>query len=78
MLAESMPVLSSAVAIFEIFMSKWEDLTKEFEKLVPWIKVGLHWEKKYYNLMDDTNAYIITMGEFFILSHYKLMVDHHL
>jgi hypothetical protein len=35
MLAESMPVLSSAVAIFEIFMSEWEDLAKEFKKLVP-------------------------------------------
>jgi hypothetical protein len=78
MSAESMPVLSSAIAIFEIFMSEWEDLAKEFEKLVPWIKVGLCWAKKYYNLMDDTDAYIITMGEFFILSHYELMVDHHL
>jgi hypothetical protein len=78
MLAESMPVLSSAIAIFKIFMSEWEDLAKEFEKLVPWIKVGLRWAKKYYNLMDDTDTYIITMGEFFILSHYELMVDHHL
>jgi hypothetical protein len=78
MSAESMPVLSSTVAIFEIFMSEWEDLAKEFEKLVPWIKVSLHWAKKYYNLMDDTDAYIITMGEFFILSHYELTVNHHL
>jgi hypothetical protein len=73
-----MPVLSSAIAIFKIFMSKLEDLAKEFEKLAPWIKVGLCWAKKYYNLIDDTHAYIITMGEFFILSHYELMVDHHL
>jgi hypothetical protein len=78
MSAESMLVLSSTVAIFKIFMSEWEDLTKEFEKLVPWIKVGLCWAKKYYDLMDDTDAYIITMGKFFILSHYELMVDHHL
>jgi len=45
MSAESMPVLSSTVAIFEIFMSEWEDLAKEFEKLAPWIKVGLRWAK---------------------------------
>jgi hypothetical protein len=61
MSAESMPVLSSAIAIFKIFMSEWEHLAKEFEKLAPWIKVGLHWAKKYYNLMDDTDAYIITI-----------------
>jgi hypothetical protein len=78
MSAESMPVLSSAVAIFKIFMSEWEDLAKKFKKLVPWIKVGLRWAKKYYNLMNDTDAYIITMGEFFILSHYELTVNHHL
>jgi hypothetical protein len=78
MSAESMPVLSSAIAIFKIFMSEWEDLAKKFKKLVPWIKVGLRWAKKYYNLMNDTDTYIITMGEFFILSHYELTVNHHL
>ena len=69
MSAELMPVLSSAIVIFEIFMSQWEELGNEFKKLTPWIKVSLDWAKKYYNLIDDTNAYIVTMGEFFILSH---------
>jgi hypothetical protein len=78
MSAESMPMLSSAIAIFEIFMSQWEDLSKEFPKLTPWINVSLNWAKKYYNLMDDTDAYIVTMGELFILSHHELTVDHHL
>lgn len=78
MSAESMPVLSSAVAIFEIFMSQWEELGEEHPKLTPWIKVGLVWAKKYYNLMDDTDAYIVTMSEFFILSQHELTVDHSL
>jgi hypothetical protein len=77
MSAESMPVLSSAVAIFEIFMTEWEELGKEYPKLSPWINIGLKWAKKYYRLMDDTDAYIVTMGEFFILSQHKLTVDHH-
>jgi hypothetical protein len=64
MSAESMPVLSSAVAIFEVFMSEWEDLGEAHGKLKPWINVGLNWAKKYYNLMDHTDAYIVTMGEF--------------
>ena len=75
MSAESMPVLSSAVAIFEIFMSQWEELGKEFKRLTPWINVGLNWAKKYYKFMDDTDAYIVTMGEFFILSHDELTFD---
>jgi len=78
MSAESMPMLSSAVAIFEIFMSQWEELGKQFKKLTPWIKVGLNWAKKYYSLMDDTDVYIVTMSESFILSYHELTVDHHL
>ena len=49
-------------------MMQWEELDKEFPKLSCWIEVGLKWAKKYYNLMDDTNMYIVTMGEFFIIS----------
>jgi hypothetical protein len=78
MSAESMPVLSGAVGVFEIIMSEWETLSEKFKKLTPWIKVGLDWAKKYYNLMDDTDAYIVTMGEFFILSHHEFTVDHRL
>lgn len=77
MSAESMPVLSGAVATFEIFMSQWEDLRKDVKKLTPWINVGLRWAKKYYKFMDDTDAYIITMGKISILSHDELTVDLH-
>jgi hypothetical protein len=78
MSAESMPVLSSAVAFFEIFMSQWEGLSKDSPKLTPWIDIGLRWARKYYKFMDDTNAYIVTMGELFILSQHELTVDHYL
>jgi hypothetical protein len=66
MSAESMPVLSSAIITFKVFMSTWEDLRKSSPHLAPWIDVGLKWAKKYYQFMDDTDAYIVTMGEFFI------------
>ena len=64
MSAESMSVLLSAIAIFELFMSEWEALYKDFPRLRPWINVSLKWAKRYYNLMDDTGVYIVTMGEF--------------
>ena len=75
MSAELMPVLLSAVVIFKIFMSQWEELGKKFKRLMPWINVGLNWAKKYYKFMDDTDVYIVTMGEFFILSHNELTFD---
>ena len=68
MSAELMPVLLSAITIFKIFMTQREELCKEFPKLSPWLKVGLKWSKKYYSLMNDTDTYIVTMGEFFIIS----------
>jgi hypothetical protein len=49
-------------------MSQWDKLGKEFTRLMPWINVGMYWAKKYYNLIDETDAYIVTMSEFFILS----------
>jgi hypothetical protein len=67
MSSESMPVLSSAITIFEIFMSEWECLCKRSPILAPWINIGLEWAKKYYNIMDGTDAYIVTMSESFIL-----------
>jgi hypothetical protein len=65
MSAESMPVLSSAVAIFEVFMSAWERLRQTDSSLKPWIDIGLKWAKKYYRTMDETDAYIVTLSKFF-------------
>lgn len=78
MSAESMPVLSSAVATFEIFMSQWEEDAEKSPRLAPWINIGLKWAKKYYRAMDDTDAYIVTMCEFFIPSQHESMIDYHL
>ena len=78
MSAESMPMLSSAIAFFEIFMLQWEGLSKDSPKLTPWINIGLRWARKYYKFTDDTDAYIVTMGELFILSQHELTVDHYL
>jgi len=44
-----MPVLSRAIADFEVFMSKWEELGEDFEILKPWTNIGLHWATKYYH-----------------------------
>lgn len=61
MSSESTPVLSHAISSFETFMTEWEKLGKEHEKLRPWTEIGLRWAKKYYIRMDDTDAYIVTM-----------------
>lgn len=63
MSAESMPVLSGAVPSFEIFMTQWERYRVKYRELKPWIDVGLEWAKKYYKRMDDTDAYVVAMGE---------------
>lgn len=77
MSGESMPVLSGAVALFELFMSGWEDLRDERPELTPWITIGLKWATKYYRMMDDTDAYVVTMSKSFIVSHHELTVVHH-
>lgn len=61
MSSESTPVLSRAIASFEMFMTEWEKLGEQYEALRPWTDIGLKWAKKYYIRMDDTNAYVIAM-----------------
>ena len=55
-------------------MSEWEELAESCPKLSPLINVSLKWARKYYSLMDNTDAYIVTMGEsfFFILFYDEL------
>jgi hypothetical protein len=66
MSSESMPVLSRAISSFELFMTGWERLAKDFPILKPWIDIGMEWAKKYYIRMDDTDVYVITMCKFSI------------
>lgn len=61
--AEEMPVLAGVIPVFEIFMTRWETLAEKKRSLKPIIEEGLKWAKKYYNRMDNTDAYIIGMCE---------------
>jgi hypothetical protein len=61
MSSESTPVLSRAISGFEMFMTEWEEMAEQHERLRPWINTGLKWAKKYYIRMDDTDAYVVSM-----------------
>jgi len=65
MSAEATPVLSGAVASFEVFMTRWEKLCENYPMLRFWVNSGLPWANKYYWQMDETDAYIVTMSRFF-------------
>jgi hypothetical protein len=70
MLSKSMPVMCSAIASFELLMTKWEQLGKEHPELQYWTQIGLHWAKKYYKQMDDTGAYVTAMSKLSLFSDY--------
>lgn len=61
MSGETTPILSGAIPAFELFMSKWEQLSTDFPRLKPVIAPGLEWATIYYTRMDRTRAYIIAM-----------------
>ena len=63
MASETTPILSSAIPAFKMFMSKWEQISELHPRLSRWIDVGLHWAMHYSKRMDQTNAYIMAMGE---------------
>jgi hypothetical protein len=60
---EKMPVLTRVIPMFEHFMSSWETLprAKENRHLKDALEMGLEFAKKYYNKMDNTNAFVIAM-----------------
>ncbi|KIK19162.1 hypothetical protein PISMIDRAFT_43286, partial [Pisolithus microcarpus 441] len=61
MSTEARPTLSRAVPSFELFMTAWEKMQQENRRLAPFIEVGLIKARRYYNRMDNTKAYIISM-----------------
>ena len=61
MSGERTPILSGAIPAFEMFMSRWENLTQDHPRLKPLIEPGLDWAYMYYGRMDHTRAYIIAM-----------------
>ena len=60
---ELTPVLSGAIPAYELFMTRWEDLCKDYPETRDWVNAGMLWAEKYYNCMDCTNAYVIAMCE---------------
>ena len=69
MSSESTPVLSRAISGFEMFMSEWERLGDQHEILRLWTEIGLHWAKKYYVRMDETDVYVVAMCKFHMICH---------
>ncbi len=47
-----------------MLMTEWERLGDQYHVLKPWTEISLHWAKKYYIQMDDTEAYVVTMCKF--------------
>ena len=64
---EETPVLAGAIPAFEIFLTKMEKLAEVKPHLKLFIDEGLSFAYKYYNRMDQTNAYVIAMCRFFFL-----------
>lgn len=62
MAKEATPVLSGAIPLLELFMSKWESLAKKNVVLRPFIEEGLVKAREYYCKMDLTRAYVISLG----------------
>jgi hypothetical protein len=61
MSAESTPILCGTVPAFEAFMTTWENVAKAHPHLRKYIQPGLDWAIMYYDRMDLTGAYIVTM-----------------
>ena len=62
MSAEQMPVLLGTILAFEMFMTAWEHLGDMNSHLRNWTSVGVKWAVKYYQRMDQTCAYVVSMG----------------
>jgi hypothetical protein len=80
---ENLPTISFALPYFEMFLTAWESLSHKHPHLKPWIDVGIEWAKTYYERMDLTRAYVVSMGKqifyletelFLILSSVTMLV----
>jgi hypothetical protein len=61
MTGQRTPLLSAAIPAFEQFLTKWEQLGKEYPELEPYTSTGLEWANMYYDRFDRTDAYIVAM-----------------
>lgn len=63
MSGERTPILCGAIPAFEMFMTTWEDMVEKHRNLKQLIQPGLNVAYEYYNRMDRTRAYAITMRQ---------------
>jgi len=61
MAGESLPILSGAIPVVEMFMAILLKINADHRHLQPFIKPGLEWCYRYYARMDHTRAYVIAM-----------------
>jgi hypothetical protein len=71
MSGESTPILCGAIPVFEMFMTRWENMIQQHPQLERYIQPGLDWAYKYYGRMDRTRAYFIAMCQQIHLSIHK-------
>jgi hypothetical protein len=45
-----------------MFMTAWEQLGDKNPHLKCWTSAGIKWAVKYYERMDKTCAYVVSMG----------------
>ena len=66
-----MPMLAEVIPIFEIFQSDWEDMSEDpgYEDYHNAIRQGLTIAVKYYELLDETDSYILAMCKQFSGDH---------
>ena len=62
MSTERTPILSGAIPAFEVFKALWEQLSDKHPRLRRWTSLGVEWAVKYYEQMDKTRAYVVSMG----------------
>jgi hypothetical protein len=67
MSVENTPILAATIPAFELFVASWtslivdQDLQKE--NILKFIRPGLAVATKYYDKLEETDAYIISMCE---------------
>ena len=68
---ERTPVLCGAIPTLEMLMTSWERMHIDHPRAAA-IKhhtdIALYWATKYYNKMDETDAYVISMCTLPLLS----------
>lgn len=75
--AEKSPSLCDFIAEIETIMTEWENMSETYPETSEAIKEGCDKIIKYYNKLDDCNAYVISMCESRLLSilYFQCLLD---